>query len=85
MKNWLASEPVRVYAYTVAVALAALLVTLGVVKSDQVPVILGVLGAVLSVGGGELVRSKVSPTIEKAAVESVDVPSVDMNDEPPVV
>lgn len=80
MKSLLTSEPVRVYTYTVAVAVLALLVSFGLVKSDEVQVILGVLGAVLVVGGGEAVRANVSPSLEKQATAAVDAKSTTAED-----
>ena len=58
------SEPVRVYVYTVLAAVVAALVVFGVVDSETVPVILGVVTAVLGVVGTEKARSKVTPLVE---------------------
>lgn len=54
-------EPVRRYVYGVAVALLALLVTLGVVTGEAATAVGGFLAAALLVPAAELVRSKVTP------------------------
>jgi hypothetical protein len=55
-------EPVRRYVYGVAVALLALLVTLGVVTGEAATAVGGFLAAALLVPTAEIVRSKVSPS-----------------------
>lgn len=61
LATWLHEEPVRVYLYSVAVAVVALLLALGIVSGSLVPVILSVVSALLAVPGTESLRSRVSP------------------------
>jgi hypothetical protein len=63
--NLVKQYPVRVYGYTVTAAVLALLVFLGVISAGAVPVILAVVGVVLSVGGTELVHSVVTPVAKR--------------------
>jgi hypothetical protein len=51
-------EPVRVYLYSVLVAVLALLLAYGLVEADKVPLWLGLAASVLAVEGA---RSKVTP------------------------
>lgn len=55
------SEPVRVYIYSVAVAVLVGLSVLGYIDAETKDVVLSVLGAVLVVAGAETARSKVTP------------------------
>ncbi len=55
----LQSEPVSVAA--LAAAILTLLVTFNVIGSNSVNPVLGVVGAVIALAGGAVVRSKVSP------------------------
>lgn len=57
----LAREPVRVWLYSVGVAILLLLVAYGLVEDTKAPLWLGLLGAVLYVPGVEAARARVSP------------------------
>jgi hypothetical protein len=65
----LAREPVRVYLYSVAVAVGALAVALDLVDVADLPVWLGVLGAVLAVPTVELTRRTVTSPATSADLE----------------
>lgn len=60
--DYLESEPVRAYSYSVIVAVLGLLVGLGVVTASLVPLIVTVAAVVLAVGGVEKARAAVTPT-----------------------
>ena len=68
-------EPVRVWIYSVLVALVAVLVAYGVIDSEQAPLWIALGAAVLGVAGTEAARAKVTP------VDSLDHggPDVDPN------
>lgn len=55
-------EPVRVYVYTVLVAVVAILVVYGILDSEQAPLWLALAAAVVSVPAVEGARAKVTPT-----------------------
>lgn len=55
------SEPVRVYLYSVFVAIVAALVGFGVLSGAAVPLILGIVVAVLAVPAVEKARAAVTP------------------------
>lgn len=61
-------EPVRVYLYTVSLALVALLVATGVLTAGVAPLVLALVATVLAVPAVEVARSKVVP-VEKVAKE----------------
>ena len=61
MSGVLAREPVRVWLYSVGVAILLLLVAYGLVEDTKAPLWLGLLGAVLYVPGVEAARARVSP------------------------
>jgi len=56
--KWLSQEPVRAYLYSLVVAVLGALVAFGVVKPEQVPVLIGLASAVFAV---EVVRNRVTP------------------------
>lgn len=60
-KSLIEREPVRVYLYTIVVAVMAALVVFGVVDGSQSTVILGVVAAAVAVPAVETARSKVRP------------------------
>jgi len=60
--DYVESEPVRAYAYSVIVAVLALLVGVGVVTAALVPLIVTLAAVVLAVGGVEKARGAVTPT-----------------------
>lgn len=57
----LASEPVRLYLYTVGVAVEGVLVARGVITGNDAPLYVGLLVAVLGLPATELARAKVIP------------------------
>lgn len=61
VRRWLSEEPVRVWLYGVIESLAALLVLYGALASATVPIIMGVVAAVLAVPVVKKVRNKVTP------------------------
>lgn len=65
MRRALEREPVRVYLYSLTVALVAALVAFGVVDGDKATVVLGVAAAALSVPAVEAARSQVTPTADR--------------------
>ena len=58
----IARNPVRVYIYSVAVAVLGALVVFGVIDAELSDVLTTLLGVVLVVGGVERARSQVTPT-----------------------
>lgn len=62
LKHLLDSEPIRTRLYPLLVAIGAVLVTDGVVTQSVMATVLSVLAALLSVGGIEAARRRVTPT-----------------------
>ncbi len=58
--SWAQSEPVRLYLYSILGPLLALLLALGVVTAELVPLVLALAGAVLAVPAVEAARRKVT-------------------------
>lgn len=60
VREWLQSEPVRLYLYGVLVPLLALLVAIGVITADLVPLVLALAAAVFGVPAAENLRKRVT-------------------------
>lgn len=60
-RRWKDTEPVRLYLYSVGLAVVGLLVFRGVIAADEALLWAALLAAVLGVPAVELARSKVSP------------------------
>lgn len=61
-------EPVRVYLYTLVTVIAGALLAFGVIAASAVPVIAGVMAALLALPSPvESLRSRVSPAVEPPA------------------
>ncbi len=58
-------NPVRLYLYSVTVAILLMLVTFGVIESEAMFAVLGVASAVLAVPAVEVARSKVTPVAKE--------------------
>lgn len=61
LKHLLDSEPIRTRLYPLLVAIGAVLVTDGIVTQSVESIVLSVVAALLSVGGVEAARRKVTP------------------------
>ena len=73
-------EPVRVYCYTVALAVIGLLAAYGVIAENLIPVWLGLASAALAVGGAESARARVTPV--KPRTGAVDAVYVETRTDP---
>lgn len=66
LARWAATEPVRLYVYSVIAAVLAVLVAYGIVDEQMLPVILAAVSAIVAVPAVETARSKVSPVATTA-------------------